>query len=63
MGEFEGAEISKVFVELEGQTRFECFKVVLPDGLTKLVPQAEDNADYQRIKLWNAANGNPLELE
>lgn len=61
--EFAGAEITRLNVDLEGNSRFECFKIVLPSGETRLVPQAEENADYQRIKLWNADNGNPLNLE
>lgn len=60
MGEFEGAEISAVYVELEGQSIFQCFKVVLPSEEIKLIPKSEENADYQRLKLWNAANENVL---
>jgi len=63
MGEFEGAVITAEYVEMEGQSIFQCFKAVMPSGEIKLIPKSEENADFQRLKLWNKTNGNPLGLE
>lgn len=63
MGEFEGATITEEFVEMEGQSIFQCYKVVLPSGEVRLVPKCEENADYIRLKVWNSANGNVLGIE
>jgi len=63
MGEFEGAVITRESATIDGVTGFQCFKVELPSGEIRLVPQCDGNADYERIKIWNAANGNPLNLE
>jgi len=60
MSELEGAVITEEYVELEGTSVFQCFKIVLPSGETRLAPKSEDSADYQRLKIWNAANGNVL---
>ena len=60
MEELEGATITEEFMELEGKEIFQCYKVVFPDGVTKLIPKSEENSDFQRIKIWNARNGSPL---
>lgn len=63
VGEFEGAEITRHFKEVDGQEIFQCFQVTMPDGSTRMVPKCDGNADYERLKIWNAARGNPLNLE
>lgn len=63
MGEFEGAVITKEYVTLDGVSGFQCYKVELPSGEIRLVPKCDGNGDYERIKIWNQANGNPLEID
>lgn len=58
-GEWSGAGVATV--TLEG--RLQSFAVSFPSGESKSVPICPENSDYQRLLVWNAANGNPLELE
>jgi hypothetical protein len=58
-GEFAGATIREEYVE----GVFQCFRLDQPSGQFKLIPKCDGNGDYERVKKWNAENGNPLNLE
>lgn len=57
--EWIGVDVTPVF--LEG--RLQSFSVTLSGGESKSVPNCPDNSDYERIRIWNTENGNPLGLE
>ncbi len=63
MEELEGANITKSIVEIPGIGSVKSYIISYPDGRMRSVPHDEGNADFQRLKLWNSANGNVLEIK